>query len=233
MAGRDEIFYWIKLDEDFILGSTFDFLLKKYGSDYITIYLKLCGLSIRNNGILATQIGNIFVPHDIDTIKQECKWFDKEIISNAIDIYKSIGLLYENERGALVISNFNDIVGSETYWAKKKRAIRGSRKSNLFENINLADINNTEESDIGYVYLVKLDKHYKIGISINPEERLKEFTLLPYPLEEVCIERVKGYKNIEQELHRIFENKNVRGEWFELNQEDIAFIKNYLFQHKV
>lgn len=32
---------------------------------------------------------------------------------------------------------------------------------------------------VGYVYLVKLDKNYKIGISKNPNQRLKEFTKLP------------------------------------------------------
>lgn len=85
----------------------------------------------------------------------------------------------------------------------------------------------------GYVYLVRLDKHYKIGISKNPKDRLKEFTLLPYPLEDICIERVANYEQCEEELHLHFDNKRVRGEWFELDEEDIEYIKKYLEERRV
>lgn len=80
----------------------------------------------------------------------------------------------------------------------------------------------------GFIYLVKLDKHYKIGKSVLPEQRLKEFTLLPFPLEEICIELVEDYEQVERELHEQFKQKRVRGEWFELNQDDIEIIKKYL-----
>lgn len=84
----------------------------------------------------------------------------------------------------------------------------------------------------GYVYLVKLDKHYKIGISISPESRLQEFTLLPYPLQDICIENVKNYKQVEKELHKIYAKKRVRGEWFSLDDKDIDYIKRYLKDRK-
>lgn len=87
--------------------------------------------------------------------------------------------------------------------------------------------------DNGYVYLVKLDKHYKIGISLTPDSRLKEFTLLPYPLEYICIEKVYSYKQIEKELHRIYASKNVRGEWFELNDDDVKSIVEYITARKI
>lgn len=90
-----------------------------------------------------------------------------------------------------------------------------------------------KKEKIGYVYLVKLDKHYKIGISKSPNDRLKEFTLLPYELETVLIEKVKGYDKREKELHEHFANKRVRGEWFELNEEDVVYIKQYLKNYEV
>lgn len=83
---------------------------------------------------------------------------------------------------------------------------------------------------IGYVYVVKLDKHYKIGISKTPESRLKEFTLLPYELETIILERVIDYDKREKELHEHFADKRVRGEWFLLDNNDIEYIKNYLKQ---
>lgn len=93
--------------------------------------------------------------------------------------------------------------------------------------------NKTKIYNDGYVYLVKLDKHYKIGISISPESRLQEFTLLPYPLEDICIEKVKNYKQVEKELHKIYTKKRVRGEWFSLDENDIEFIKNYLSEKRL
>lgn len=85
----------------------------------------------------------------------------------------------------------------------------------------------------GYVYLVKLDKHYKIGISVSPESRLQEFTLLPYPLEDICIEKVVNYKQVEKELHSFYADKRVRGEWFSLDDKDIDYIKQYLKNRKI
>lgn len=92
---------------------------------------------------------------------------------------------------------------------------------------------NSQSQNIGYVYLVKLDKYYKVGISVTPETRLKEFTLLPYPLEEVFIVRVGNYKQVEEDLHKIFDKRRIRGEWFDLTDEDVSFIGNYLEERKI
>lgn len=233
MSIKDEVFYWVKVDTDFLFYNEGKALLSIYGSDYLVIYLLICGMVAEQNGILAIKVGDKIIPYDTNDIKRECKWFDEDKIANAVDLYKKIGLICVDENGIMYIPDFEDRIGCETYWAKRKRATRGNKKE---QQINISDkivCIGKENEENGYVYLVKLDKHYKIGISINPNDRLKEFTLLPYPLEEICIERVKGYKTIEQELHTIFERKNVRGEWFELNEEDVLFIKNYLYQRKI
>lgn len=88
-------------------------------------------------------------------------------------------------------------------------------------------------SNLGYVYLIKMGDSYKIGISRNPEQRLKEFTKLPYPLEQICMQKVNNYYIIEEELHNKFVDKRKRGEWFDLNESDIDFIKSYLEERKV
>lgn len=84
------------------------------------------------------------------------------------------------------------------------------------------------ENDIGYVYLVKLDKYYKIGKTKNKHARLGEFTKLPFELEPVCMMKVLNYGFVETELHEMFQEKRTRGEWFLLNDDDIIFIKQYL-----
>lgn len=89
------------------------------------------------------------------------------------------------------------------------------------------------QQEIGYVYLVKMGNDYKIGISKNPKTRLGEFTKLPIELEQICVEKVQGYKLVEEELHNHFIDKRKRGEWFVLNNADIEFVKNYLTERKI
>lgn len=231
MAVKDELFYWLKLDMDFLFGQLVDFITREYGAEYVLLYLKMCGLVIKNGGAFCAKIGEVTVIYDCDYLERELKYFEKETIENAIDLYKRFGLFYEDEKGILHINNFEDMVGCETYWAKKKRETRENRRAEYRNNYDSSMFDNDENN--GFVYLVKLDKHYKIGISQIPESRLKEFTLLPYPLEEICIERVRNYKKCEEELHNIFYKNRVRGEWFDLKEEDIEFIKSYLSERKL
>lgn len=88
------------------------------------------------------------------------------------------------------------------------------------------NVNNSCES--GYVYVIKMGDHYKIGISIEPSRRLKEFTKLPHEIETIICDYKKGYKEIEKELHEKYLPKRERGEWFKLEEEDIVEIKEYL-----
>ena len=80
----------------------------------------------------------------------------------------------------------------------------------------------------GYVYLIKMNIDYKIGISKQPQKRLVEFTKLPYPIEKICIEKVLNYKEVEKQLHKKFSTKRKRGEWFSLSKKDVNYIKKYL-----
>lgn len=101
------------------------------------------------------------------------------------------------------------------------------------EQIESKESKPTDLQQNGYVYLVKMGETYKIGISINPENRLKEFTKLPYPLEYICVEKVYNYGKVEQQLHSVFAGKNIRGEWFLLDDTDVSFIVDYIKQRKV
>lgn len=94
-------------------------------------------------------------------------------------------------------------------------------------NIEGANNQNTVISK-GYVYLVKMGNNYKIGIAKKPQSRLKEFTKLAEPLEEVCVKKVNNYKTVEEQLHAKYANKRLRGEWFKLTEKDIGAIIAYL-----
>lgn len=87
--------------------------------------------------------------------------------------------------------------------------------------------NSSKKSDPGYVYLLKnMEGTYKIGKAKNPEDRLKTFTVkLPFRVEYTCIIPSHDMAELERDLHDLFKHKRVNGEWFNLDPDDVEFIK--------
>ncbi len=88
-------------------------------------------------------------------------------------------------------------------------------------------------TDFCFVYLMHdtANGYYKIGISNNPEYREKTLQS-----EKPTIEMVKSKKfpirkiaeSIEKALHETYSEKRLRGEWFELDKDDVEHIKQTL-----
>lgn len=74
-----------------------------------------------------------------------------------------------------------------------------------------------------FLYLVKCQSFYKIGVASNIESRLASLqTGNPYPLEVVCHFEFENPAPVEQALHQRFEAQCERLEWFNLSASDIA-----------
>jgi len=86
----------------------------------------------------------------------------------------------------------------------------------------------SEREDQRFLYLIinKRNGLYKIGISINPVKR--ERTLQAEEPEIEIINIYKGGYQVEKRIHKCFEGKRVRGEWFRLDNNDILIIDNIL-----
>lgn len=122
MAEKDKIFYWLKLKSEFMNGEIVDFLMsQKNGANYVVLYQMICIKTINTKGELATQLGDILVPYNVEKIQRDLKWFDIDTVRVALELYKKLGLVYVQENGIIKISNFEEMVGSETYWAQIKR----------------------------------------------------------------------------------------------------------------
>jgi len=89
------------------------------------------------------------------------------------------------------------------------------------------ELESRRQARMGYVYLLKADNGlYKIGQSKVIDERIKQLGLkLPYELELVLTIESEFYKEIEAAFHESLADKQVKGEWFRLNAEDIEAIK--------
>ena len=122
-------YYWIKLKTDFFNQETIDFLLsQKNGCEYIVLYQMLCLNTANNNGEMCSKIGEMIVPYNVDKIVRDTKYFDFDTVTIALGLFKQLGLIYEEKDKILKITNFDEMIGSESKWADKKRQYREKQK---------------------------------------------------------------------------------------------------------
>lgn len=191
----DKKFYWIKLKDTFMTSDTVDFLMsQKSGANYVVLYQMLCLKTINTNGELARKIGEIIIPYDADKIQRDCKYFDIDTIRVALELYKQLGLIYMQEDSILKIANFENMIGSETAWAEKKRLYREKGNGKLESGQSTDNVldNFRQEKEIRDKRLDK-DIKKKDTHSVSQKEKAKRF--IPPTLEEVesyCLERKNG-----------------------------------------
>ena len=136
MAEKDKKFYWLKLQNEFMNGETVDFLMsQKGGANYVVLYQMLALKTLNTQGRLCSEIGEVLIPFEPEKIQRECKWFDIDTIRVAMELYCKLGLLYRNQDNILQIANFEELVGSETYWAKVKRLQRKENVGQQLDNV--------------------------------------------------------------------------------------------------
>ena len=120
-------YYWIKLKDSFMSSDEIDYLMSQPdGANYVVLYQMLCLNTINTNGCLVSKIGEMLIPYDAEKIQRECKWFPLSTVRLALTVYKQIGLIFENPDGTLSISDYQNMIGSETDWAAKNRKIRSN-----------------------------------------------------------------------------------------------------------
>lgn len=142
-------YYWIKLKTDFFNQETIDFLLsQKNGCEYIVLYQMLCLNTANNNGELSTKIGEMIIPYDVDKIARDTKYFDNDTIVVALGLFKKLGLIYEEDNKTLKIASFDEMVGSESKWAEKKRLYREKQKKELKESEDIVLKLSSKSEDI-------------------------------------------------------------------------------------
>ena len=83
----------------------------------------------------------------------------------------------------------------------------------------------------GYVYLIRCNdtKQTKIGISIDPKSRLKQIAQQRQTdIEMIWSSYHENYQKVELSLHNTYADFRLRGEWFDLNHDQITNIKTFL-----
>jgi len=77
----------------------------------------------------------------------------------------------------------------------------------------------------GWVYLIydSLSNNYKIGMTSGDLSiRFSSMRTSNPNIELTAATMLNEYKNLEKDLHKLFEDKNISGEWFDLDEEDLS-----------
>lgn len=132
-------YYWLKLKEDFFQDEIIEWLEEQEnGKDYVLFYLKLCLKSLKNNGVLIRQVGDMFIPYDIRKLAEITKT-SVDTVAVALKVLTETGLIEVQENGELYLTQLRSMVGSESasLAAVKKRAYREKVK-----NLELSQMDN-------------------------------------------------------------------------------------------
>lgn len=121
MAEKDKKYYWLKLKRDFFKRHDIQIIESMpNGKDYILFYLKLLCESVDHDGCLRF---NEQIPYNeqmLSTITNT----NVDIVRGAISVFASLKMMEVMDDGTYYMSEVNKMLGSETYWAQKKREQR-------------------------------------------------------------------------------------------------------------
>lgn len=162
---EDKKFYWIKLKTDFFNTPAVDFLLsQENGSEYVVLYQMLCCMTVNNKGNLSTKIGEIIVPFNADKIARDTKYFSKDTVMVALELFKKLGLIYADEGDCLRLAGIEEMTGSESASkeAVKKREYRSKKEPQALPA--------PEEKDTKGDNLVDTIEDKEVGRTVDKEE---------------------------------------------------------------
>ena len=102
---------------------------------------------------------------------------------------------------------------------------------NIKEDEIINDTVSDNNKDLtGYIYLVKDNDVIKIGKTRDCYlKRINTLKTANINIKIISVFYIDNYSALEKDLHNMYNDKRVGGEWFKLTQQDIIFIHNYLY----
>lgn len=82
------------------------------------------------------------------------------------------------------------------------------------------------KKDKKYLYVLQCNEYVKFGISSNPKYRVSSLqTGNPYKINLLLAIIYKDCFEIEKNIHKYYDEKRERGEWFFIDEEIKSFVK--------
>lgn len=81
----------------------------------------------------------------------------------------------------------------------------------------------------GYIYIIRCEQYHKIGIAKDPRQRAKGIqTDNPFKIHLVKSRYIVSCRMNERYIHDLLFDKNVRGEWFLLNDGEVKILESMI-----
>jgi hypothetical protein len=131
---------------------------------------------------------------------------------------------YGNNADAIELMKLiNQLLSLEQYNLSKKKKTKKKELLTLYKR-------KLQQNQRGYVYFVQEEamKSVKIGKALDPYHRINNgFNVkIPYKLELVYLVKTENDLETEKLFHDYFSTKRINGEWFELDEKDIEWIRS-------
>ena len=98
-------YYWLKLKEDFFDDDTISWIEEQEnGREYCLFYLKLCLKSLKTNGILVRNVGQMLIPYDAKKLG-EITNTPADTVMVAMKVFENVGLVQILENGEIYMRN--------------------------------------------------------------------------------------------------------------------------------
>ena len=174
MANTTKKYYWLKLKEDFFEDDTIEWIEEQpNGEKYSLFYLKLCLKSLKTNGVLIRNVGEMLIPYDIKKLAEITKT-DVDTARVAMEIFKNIGLIQILENGEIYMAQLKNMVGSETSKAQLMRNKRARDKQKALEEPKKDSGNNVTKALPNCYTEKEKEKEKEIEIEKELTDRQRE-----------------------------------------------------------
>lgn len=221
---KESKFFWLQLKEDFFDDDAIQWLeeQKPNGRDYAYFYLKLCLKSLRTNGILIRNVGEILIPYDNKKLAELTK-IDFDTVTVAMELLKKIGLVKILENGEIYINQIEKLIGAKSVGAFKKqqqRLLSGQKVDKCPPDIDIdidIEINNKEQKQVLLDHFKLIWKEYP-----NKKGRAKA---LEYYLQWIKGRKISGITKKLTDKQMYFAVKRYKKECEEKNIEQ-QYIKH-------
>lgn len=121
MAEKDKRYYWLKLKRDFFKRHDIQIIEgMPNGKDYILFYLKLLCESVDHDGNLRFSDE---IPYNEEMLATLTRT-NIDIVRSAVKLFTGLHMMDVLDDGTYYMSQVEKMIGSETYWAQKKREQR-------------------------------------------------------------------------------------------------------------
>lgn len=157
-------YYWLKLNENFFEREEIRIIENMpNGKDYIIFYMKLLLKTVSTEGKLIFRDVIPYTPEMLSSITNT----DVDTVRVATDLFVKLGLMEIWDDGTLFMVEVQNMVGSETGWAKKKRIQRDKKDNVPIKEDNVPKLSGECPTDIDIEIDIEKEKEKDIEKDID------------------------------------------------------------------